>query len=147
MNRFKYLSVLFFAAMLAVVIVACKDKDDNPEAEGKKAGTEMCACVDNVPEPVIPNPPEGVNPLNPDLTDPATLQWLGAVQAVYEAYFAELGSCAGLVANKYQKYFEFNIASYNPEIGLFSAFNFLDKDFEKGFLEATQACAEAFAFE
>jgi hypothetical protein len=149
MNRFKYLSAVLLVAILAgVIVVACKkDEKIDPEAEGSKAGTEMCSCVSTIAAPVIPNPPEGVNPLNPDLTDPATLAYLAQVQAIYEAYFAELGSCAGLVANKYQKYFIFNIANYDAEIGLFSAFNFMDKDFEKGFLEATKVCAEAFVFE
>ena len=147
MCRKKFLSVVLFSALTAgIICVACKDDKPDPEADGKKAGTEMCACVTDIAAPVIPNPPQGVNPLDPDLTDPTTLQWLGEVQAVYEAYFAALGNCAGLVASKYQKYFVFSIASYNPEIGLFSAFDFKDKDFEKGFLSATQACAEAFEF-
>jgi hypothetical protein len=159
----KYLSVVLFAVVLAaVVIVACKkDEKIDPEAEGKKAGTEMCGCVSTIAAPVIPShpssplPPAGFNPQNPDLSDPATLAYLSdpaivayfaAVQAVYETYFAELGGCAGLVANKYQKYFIFSIANYKEELGLFSAFDFIDKDFERGFLEATKVCAEAFEF-
>ena len=164
MNRFKYLSGVFFAVIMAgVVIVACK-KDDkiDPEEEGKKAGTAMCGCVSSIAQPVIPShpssplPPAGFNPQNPDLTDPAILAYVSnpviiayfaAVQAVYETYFAALGNCAGDVANKYQKYFIFNIGNYKAEEGLFSAFDFIDKDFEKGFLEATKVCAEAFAFQ
>ena len=150
MNRFKYLSVMLFSALLAgVVIVSCKDKesDPDPELEGKNAGTEMCSCVSTIDKPDIPMPPAGVNPQEPDMEDPATLQYLAQVQAVYEAYFAELGSCAGGVANKYQKYFVFSIANYEAEKGLFSAFDFKDEAFQKGFLMATQECAEAFAFE
>ena len=149
MSKFKYLSVVLFIAILAgVVVVACsKDDDPDPKVEGAKAGSEMCGCVSSIAEPVIPNPPEGVNPLDPDYTDPATLQYFAEVQAVYEAYFAELGNCAGQVAGKYQKYFLFNIGSYDEEVGLFSAFDFKDKEFETGFLGATQACAAAFEFQ
>ena len=149
MFRFKYLSVALFIAMLAgVAFIACSNDDDpDPKAEGITAGTEMCGCVSSIPEPVIPNPPAGVNPLNPDFTDPATLQYFAEVQAVYEAYFAELGNCAGGIAGKYQKYFLFNIGNYDAELGLFSAFEFKDEDFKAGFLQATQACAAAFEFE
>ena len=149
MSKFKYLSVALFIAVLAgVVFVACSSDDDpDPKAEGVKAGEEMCGCVSSVPEPVIPTPPAGVNPLNPDFTDPATLEYFAAIQAVYEAYFAELGNCAGGVAGKYQKYVIFNIGNYDEEIGLFSAFDFKDEDFKAGFLEATQECAEAFEFQ
>ena len=149
MSKFKYLFVsLFVVALVGVVIVSCsKDDDPDPKTEGIKAGTEMCGCVSSIDEPIVPYPPAGVNPLNPDLTDPATLQYLATVQAIYEAYFADLGNCAGGVAGKYQKYFIFNIGNYNEEIGLFSAFEFKDKDFEAGFLQATQACAEAFNFQ
>jgi len=148
MSKFKYLSLAFLVAIMAgVVIVACsKDDDPDPKAEGIAAGNEMCGCVSSVAAPVVPNPPEGVNPLDPDFTDPATLEYLASVQAVYEAYFAELGNCAGGVAGKYQTYFLFNIGNYDEEIGLFSAFDFKDKDFETGFLGATQACANAFEF-
>ena len=148
MNRFKYLSVLLFSVVLAVVIVVSCSKDSNPNAEdeGKNAGIEMCNCVSTIDAPAIPMPPAGFNPQNPDMEDPATLQYLALVQAIYEAYFAELGSCAGGVANKYQKYFVFSIANYDAEKGLFSAFDFKDEDFKNGFLNATQACAEAFEF-
>ena len=148
MSKFKYLSVALFVAILAgVVVVACSNDDDpDPNAEGAKAGNEMCGCVSSVAEPIIPNPPAGFNPLEPDYTDPATLEYYAALQAVYEAYFAELGNCAGEVAGKYQEYFLFNIGNYDEEIGLFSAFDFKDKGFETGFLGATQACAEAFDF-
>jgi hypothetical protein len=150
MYRNKFLSVVFFAAIAACVVVAACKKDDkpDPEAEGKKAGTEMCNCVSDIPEPVIPNLPQGVNPLDPDYTDPATLQWLAAVQAVYEAYFAELGNCAGGVAGKYQKYFGMEISKYDEENpDFFSVFDFKDEDFQKGFLEAAMVCAEAFSYQ
>ena len=146
MSKFKYLSVALFVAILAgVFVVACNKEDDlDPNAEGITAGSEMCGCVSSVAEPVIPNPPEGVNPL--DYTDPATIEYFAAVQAVYEAYFAELGNCAGMVAGKYQEYFLFNIGNYDEEIGLFSAFDFKNEDFKTGFLGATQACADAFEY-
>jgi hypothetical protein len=148
MCKFKYLSVILFAAVLAgVFVVSCKDKDPDPKEEGIKAGTEMCGCVSSIDEPMIPYPPEGFNPSNPDLTDPATLEYLATVQNIYETYFTELGNCAGGVAGKYQKYFLFNIGNYDEAIGLFSAFDFIDKDFEAGFLGATQVCAEAFDFQ
>jgi len=142
MNKFKYLSVVLFTAVLAgVVIVSCKkDDDDNPGEEGKKAGTEMCDCVSDIEEP---NPPVDFDPQNPDFTNPEVLAYFAAL----EAYFGELPGCAGTVAGPYQKYFIFSYESYDEEIGLFSAFKFKDKAFEKGFLEATKVCADAFAFE
>jgi len=149
MFKFKYLLAALFVAMLTgAVLVACSSDDDpDPKAEGIAAGTEMCGCVSSVLAPVVPNPPAGVNPLNPDYTDPATLEYFAAVQAVYEAYFAQLGNCAGTVAGKYQKYFTFNIGNYDAEIGLFSAFEFKDEEFKAGFLGATQACADAFEYQ
>ena len=148
MNRLKYLSVVLFVAILAGVIIACnKDDKPNPEVEGKNAGNAMCNCVSSIDEPVVPHPPEGVNPLEPNFEDPATLEYLAAVQAVYEAYFAELGSCAGEVAGKYQKYFIFTYDNYDEEQGFFSVFDFKDEEFQKGFLEAAGVCAAAFAFQ
>ena len=148
MNRLKYLSVVLFLALLAGVVVACNNNNDpDPEDEGRKAGTEMCGCVSSIAEPVYPNPPASFNPENPDYTDPETLAYFATVQAVLEAYFGELANCAGNVANKYQKYFVFNISNYTAEEGLFSAFDFQDEDFQKGFFEAAMVCAEAFAFE
>ena len=165
MNKFKYLLGVLCAAILAgVVIVACNSKDDDPDPaeEGKKAGTEMCGCVSDIPEPSLPEhpssplPPEGFDPQNPDLTDPATLAYLSdstitayfkAIEDAYNNYFGQLGSCAGVVANKYQKYFLFNIGNYDVEGGLFSAFDFKDEDFKNGFLETSMVCAASFAFE
>ena len=148
MCKFKFLFLTLFAVVLAgAVFVSCKDKDADPKEEGIKAGTEMCNCVSSIDEPMIPYPPEGFNPSNPDLTDPATLEYLASVQSIYETYFTELGNCAGSVAGKYQKYFLFNIGNYDEAIGLFSAFDFIDKDFETGFLGATQECADAFEFQ
>lgn len=149
MNRFKYLSVVLFSALLAGVVIGCsKDNDPNPETEGKNAGAEMCNCVGSVAEPVPPMPPAGVNPMEPDFTDLATQQYFAAVQAVYEEYFAELGNCAGGVAGKYQKYFSMDISKYdekNPDF--FSVFDFKDENFKKGFLENAMVCAKAFSFQ
>jgi len=149
MSKFKYLFVVLFVATLAGgVIVSCSDDDKvKPQVEGAKAGAEMCGCVAEVAEPEIPNPPAGVNPLDPDLTDLATLEYLAGVQAIYEDYFTELGNCAGSVAGKYQEYFVFNVNNYDEEIGLFSAFDFKNEEFKTGFLGATQVCADAFDFQ
>ena len=160
MNRLKYLSVVLFAVLAAVVvIVACsKDKTDT-EAEGRKAGMEMCGCATGVKQPVLPNhpasplPPEGFNPQNPDLTDPATLAYLSdpaiiayfaAVKEAYDKYQTDLFTCVFGVAGRYEKYFAF---VYNPETfdgNIFSAFDFKDEGFQKGFLEEAQKCANIF---
>ena len=176
MNRVKYLSVALFSALLTgFVVVACNnEKEADPAAEGEKAGEEMCACVASIAEPVLPNPPssplppEGVDiqeifgldltdpeviaGLEPDvlayLMDPVIQAYFAAVQAVYEAYFTELGNCAGAVAAKYQKYFGMDMSKYdedNPD--LFSVFEFHDKNFETEFLKAAGVCAAAFVFE
>ena len=146
MNRFKYLSVVLFAAMLAGVVVSCKNNEPDPVVEGKNAGTEMCGCVASFAEPNV-EVPAGVNPLEPDLEDPVTLEYFAAVDAAYSAYFAELAGCAGKVAGKNQKYFLFIYENYNAEEGFFSVFDFKDENFKNGFLETANVCAAAFAFQ
>jgi ABC-type cobalt transport system substrate-binding protein len=116
MYRNKLFSVVLFAAIVAgVVVVACKDKDKTDTgAEGAKAGKEMCDCATGI---------------NPETT---------------EDYQTELFTCVFAVAGKYEKYFAF---VYNPATfdgNIFSAFDFKDEGFQKGFLEEAQKCADVF---
>jgi hypothetical protein len=116
MFRNKIFSVALFAAIAAgVVVFACKDKDKtDPEAEGKKAGKEMCTCATSI---------------NPETA---------------EDYQTELFTCVFGVAGRYEKYFAF---AYDPATfdgNIFSAFNFKDDAFQKGFLEEAQKCANVF---
>jgi hypothetical protein len=132
MNRFKYLLAVLFTAVLAgVIIVSCK-KDDGPdtEAEGKKAGTEMCDCVSSY---TAPNPADFAD-------DPAGLQ------AAFAIYAGQLYECLGVIA-PYEKYVEIDVDAYNPqaENPLYSIFDFKDKNFEKGFKSGTEGCMQTFA--
>ena len=153
MFKFKYLSVVLSAAVLTGVVVACNDGDKtNPKAEGIAAGTEMCGCVSNIEAPNIPTPPEGFDPSNIDYSDPATLEFLEAMQnidteAIEQAYFTALANCTGGVAGQYQEYITFDMEKYDVDAGLFSVFDFKNEDFKAGFLGAAQACADAFEFE
>ena len=173
MSKFKYFSVVFFAAMLAgVVIVACNDDDDkiDAKAEGLKAGTEMCARVASYTAPVQPQhpasplPPANFNPYL-DYTDPAVLATLdgetiaylsdpaiqayfGAMATFYEefnAYAGQLYECLGVIG-KYQEYATANADNYNPEAAdpLLSVFTFKNDDFKEGFKEGVKSCADSF---
>jgi len=163
MNRFKFFSVVLSAAIAAGIVFACNKKED-PEAEGKAAGTEMCACVDavespgNPPQhPSAPLPPAGFNPQNPDLTNPDVLAYVShpdiiayfAAMAVFyqafEEYADKLSLCLGVIG-PYGKYIEAAMANYDPSAAdpLYSVFNFKDKDFAKGFKEGTSGCKNAF---
>ena len=147
MNKLKFLSVVLFFATLAVFVGACKeDPKKDPEVEGTKAGQETCNCVETVEGPNLPNPPAGVNPLEPDLTDPATLAWLGAVENAYNAYFGELGGCTAQVASRYEEFYSFDYEAYDPTspLGFFSCFNFKDTKFQAAFMAAAGVCADAF---
>jgi hypothetical protein len=130
MNRFKSISVVLFAAVLAVAVISCKDEEKNDlKAEGKKAGTEMCDCVASY---TAPNPA--------DFADQESFQ------AAFMAYAANLGTCPGVLA-KYQEYVTFVYENYNPEAEnpLYSVFTFTNADFEAGFKEGTSSCMETFA--
>ncbi|MCL2097624.1 MAG: hypothetical protein FWH23_02545 [Bacteroidales bacterium] len=147
MNKFKYLSVMLLAALLAgAVMLACSNNDLTPKEEGYKAGLEMCACL-SIPAPEMPEPPADFDPDDPDLEDPDVLEYLAKVEAYYEdvlSYLANLGECATLVAAKYQKYFIFDYDKYEGD--LFDVFEFKDEEFQQGFLEAAMICAEGFTF-
>ena len=129
MNKFKYLSVVLFTALLAGVVFGCSKNDkDDPAAEGKKAGTEMCDCVSSYPAPEDP-------------TD----------QAAFMAYAQQLYQCLGVIA-PYSEYIglagtQDDGYGYNPnaENPLYSVFAFQNADFEKEFKEATQVCMLPFA--
>ena len=172
MFKIKYLSVVFYTAILAVVfIVACNDDDKvDPKAEGLKAGTDMCACVASYTAPVQPQhpasplPPASFNPYL-DYTDPAVLATLDEATIVYisdtaiQAYFgaittfqeeftayaAQLYECLGVIG-QYQEYATANAENYNPEAAdpLLSVFTFKNDDFKEGFKEGVKSCADSF---
>ena len=177
MSRIRcFLVVLFAAFMAGVFVVACSnDEKVNPEEEGKKAGEEMCGCVNSYIAPTMPNhpasplPPTGVNMqelLGLDLTDPevfasldpdvqvylmdptiqAYLGDLGKFYGDFEAYAGDLYQCLGVLP-PYQKYVETNPDLYNSEVAepLYSIFTFKDADFEKGFKIGTASCMQTFA--
>ena len=118
MNRFKYLSVVLFSAVLAgVAFVSCNKNEPDPAADGKKAGEEMCSCTSGITEP--------------------------ANQEAYEAYLTELGICATPVVAKNHKYISVDISKYdenNPNP--FSIFEFKDEVFKNSFLKAAGDCAK-----
>ncbi len=121
---------MLFAVALTGFFFACsKDDDEDPKAEGKRAGNEMCDCVSGYTAP----DPE-------DFADEASFQ------EAFAAYAAQLGGCPGIIG-KYQQYVTFNMGAYNPqaEEPLYSIFDFKDKDFEKGFKEGTSDCMETFS--
>ena len=130
MYRKKFLSVVLFAAMLAVVfVVACKDKDkDDPGAEGKDAAKAMCDCVSSYTPP----------------SDPTDFE-------AFMAYAQQLYQCLGEIA-PYSKYVglagtQENGYGYNPnaENPLYSVFAFKNADFEKAFKKGTEVCMLPFA--
>jgi len=121
MNRFKNFSVVLFAVVLAGAVISCdKDKGADPLKEGRKAGTEMCACVDAIPVPT--NPEE------------------------FGDYAQKLGMCPAGVLAAYQEYVTFVYTNYDPEAEdpLYSVFDFKNSKFEQGFKEATNGCMQAF---
>ena len=141
MFKFKYLSVVLFAAMLAGgVFVACNDKDDDPDpkkaearAEGVKAGTEMCDCVASYPAP--------------DPTDPkyATEEGQGQLKVDFNAYYMQLYSCLGEI-HKYEKYARLKEQGEEAQTDdpLLNVFMFHDDDFKEGFLEGVGSCYDSF---
>ena len=123
MNRFKSFLVVLFTAVLAGVVISCdNDKDADPLKEGRKAGTEMCACVDAISVP----------------TDPAE----------FGDYAQKLGMCPGGVLAGYQEYVTFVYTNYDAdaENPLYSVFEFKNSKFEQGFKETTNDCMQAFEF-
>jgi len=128
MNRFKSLSVVLFAAALAGVVISCDKDNENPKAEGKKAGTKMCDCVASYPAP----------------TDPTD-------QAAFMEYAGQLYNCLGEIA-PYSEYiglagtqdtgYGYDPTAENP---LYSIFDFKNKDFEQGFKEGTSDCMQTFS--
>ena len=139
MFKFKYLSVVLFAAMLAGgVFVACNDKDDDPDpkkaearAEGVKAGTEMCDCVASYPAP--------------DPTDPKYAENPGQLNADFNAYYMQLYSCLGEI-HKYEKYARLKEQGEEAQTDdpLLNVFMFHDDDFKEGFLEGVGSCYDSF---
>ena len=127
---------MLLSAVLAVVVISCKDDDKgaNPKAEGVKAGTEMCDCVASYTAPDRADFVDGDG--NFDET--------GFNQAFTE-YSGNLSTCLGLLSN-YQQYVTFNM-EYDAEAEdpLYSVFQFKNSDFEQGFKEGTSDCMETFA--
>jgi hypothetical protein len=130
MFRFKYLSVVLFAAIVAVVVVSCKDNDkEDPKAEGIKAGNEMCDCVGGYTAPNFAD----------YIDDPA------GYQAAFMAYAGELYECIGVIG-KYQKYVTPDLDAYDETSSepLLSVFKFENNDFKNGFREGVASCSNAF---
>ena len=173
MSKFKsFFSMLFAVALAGGVIVSCNDdeKNSNAEAEGIKAGTEMCDCVSDYDAPIQPQhpasplPPANFNPYL-DYSDPAVLATLdgatiayisdpaiqayfGALasfQAEFTAYAGQLYECLGVIG-QYQEYATANAENYNPEAAdpLLSVFSFKNDDFKEGFTEGVKSCADSF---
>jgi hypothetical protein len=128
MNNFKKISIVLFAAVLVGVVTSCKKKNEDPAAEGKKAGTEMCACVASFTAPKLE-----------DFDDPADFQ------AAFGAYAMQLGLCLG-VLTKYQQYVTFDRDNYdaNADEPLYTVFQFNNRGFEQGFKEGTKDCMQTF---
>ena len=134
MNKLKYLSVVFFAALWAgVFIFSCKNDKDDPattaKEEGIKAGEAMCACVASYEAP-----------------DPAT--WTGtpeALQQAFEAYYGQLYSCLGVI-HPYEKYARLKLPDETAQTTdpLLAVFVFHDNNFKDGFQEGVGSCYEAF---
>ena len=171
MFRFKYLSVVVFAAALAGVVVSCDDKDKvDTKAEGIVAGNEMCACVASYEAPAQPQHPESPLPpadfdftldysdpevlagLNEEtisyLMNPAIIAYFGELAAfagAFAAYAGDLYACLGVI-QKYQEYATANANNYNPEATdpLLSVFTFSDEGFKEGFKEGVKSCSDAF---
>ena len=136
MNRFKSISVVLFVAVLAGVVISCKDKDKTDyKAEGKKAGTEMCDCVASF---TAPNPADFID-------GEGSFDETSFNQA-FGAYAVNLGTCPGVLA-QYQQYVSFIYENYDPTAAepLYSVFEFKNSDFEQGFKEGTGDCMETFA--
>ncbi|MDR2233284.1 MAG: hypothetical protein LBE56_09195 [Tannerella sp.] len=130
MNVIKKVLVMLFAAIMAVVVVSCKDEDKvDFTAEGEKAGTEMCDCVASFTAP-----------------NPADFQDQESFQAAFTEYATNLGTCPGLLS-KYQDYVLFVYENYNPEAEnpLYSVFTFKNPEFEAGFKAGTGDCMTTFA--
>ena len=125
MNRLKYLSVFLFAAILAGVVISCKDDKEDPSAEGQEAGVAMCACVNS-------------------FTPPTDL-------SAFLEYAGDLMGCLGQIA-PYSQHVDLNGAmensyGYDPDAAepLYSVFVFKNADFESAFKSATNACMQSFA--
>jgi len=159
MSKIKYLSVVFFTAMLAgIVFVSCKDDDKaDPRAEGLKAGTAMCAEVAKHTAPTYPTttPPANFDP-RLDYTDVAVLANLDAETLAYlaeladfnvkfEEYTTKLSGALGLIA-PYQEYVTAATGAYDPEATdrLLTAFEFFNDDFKAGFKDGVNSCASTF---
>ena len=134
MKRFKYLSLVLFAVLLAGVIYACKkDGEDSAakaEEQGKKAGLEMCACVASYEAP-----------------DPTT--WTGTMeelQQAFQAYYGQLYNCLGAIVpyEEYARLWAEGDVQQNPDDPLLNVFIFHDKNFEKGFKEGVGSCYDTF---
>ena len=135
MNKLKSISVVLFAAVLAGVVISCKEEDKTDlKAEGKKAGTEMCSCVASYDEP---NPTDFMD-------GEGNFDEAGFSQA-FGAYAMQLSTCLGVVT-QYQDYVDFVYENYDPTADepLYSVFIFKNSDFEHGFKEGTSGCKEAF---
>ena len=128
MNRLKCLSVVLFAAVLAGVVVSCKNEKAKPAEEGKEAGVAMCNCVNSYTPP----------------TDPTDFE-------AFMAYAGQLYNCLGEIS-AYSDYITLNGSQANgygydaeADEPLYSVFVFKNSDFEREFKKATNACMQAFA--
>ena len=137
MFRFKYLSVVLFAAILAGVVVACSDDDDKIDykAEGVKAGKEICDCMSSYAH-LAPN--------IEDYYSETGFDQPGYVEAL-TAYGWQASGCVGGLQS-YQEYVTVNFEAYNAEAEnpLLSVFDFKNNDFKTGFSEGIGSCADAF---
>ena len=130
--------MLFAVMMAGVVIVSCKDKDDDPDykAEGKKAGKEICDCM------------AGYAHLAPNIEDYYTET--GFDQEGYYAALSDYGwqasGCVGSLQS-YQEYVTVDFAAYNAEASdpLLSVFSFKNNDFKAGFSEGIASCSDSFS--
>jgi len=173
MFKFKFLSAVLVVVVLAgTAFVSCSDDEKNSkaEAEGVKAGNEMCDCVSNYDAPIQPQhpasplPPANFNPYL-DYTDPEVFAGLDqetmaylmnpAIQAyfgelagfatAFETYAGELYQCLGTI-QQYQEYATANANNYDPEATdpLLSVFTFSNDDFKEGFKTGVGSCSDAF---
>ena len=134
MFKFKYLSVVLFVAMLAVVVVACSDDKDDPKAEGIKAGSEICDCM------------SGYAHLAPNIEDYYTetgFDQAGYIDAL-TTYGWQASECVGALQS-YQEYVTVDFGAYNAETeDLLSVFNFKNNDFKTGFSQGIGSCSDTF---
>ena len=138
MFRFKYLSVILVAAMMAgIFVVSCNDKDEKPDpraearAEGVEAGKAMCDCVASY---AAPNP-----------ADPKYVENPGQLNADFNAYYMQLYECLGLI-HQYEKYARLKEQGEEAQTDdpLLNVFMFHDDDFKEGFLEGVSSCYDSF---